>query len=238
MQSWTIILFGYNEGDSMDQTLEATLKVAKELSDDFEILLVDDGSTDNTVARSQEWLDREPRLRILRHAQNQGIGSALHTGYAAATKENLVALPLDGQFDPRELLPFAEIPDHQVISFCRYGRPGYSLYRKGLSHFNRALNSTLLGLHLNDVNWVKIYKREDLQSLPLSIQSSLVESEICAKLTQTGCQFVEIPSRYLPRRGGIARGASPRQLYETAKETWQLVQAVKRWKTGAERVKG
>lgn len=238
VQSWSLILFGYNEASSANQVILNTLKVAEQLTSDFELILVDDGSTDATQKITKEWAEKDSRIHLLRHSSNRGIGTALRAGYSVATKENVCALPMDGQFDPAELLPFAEFPPQQVICFCRYGRPGYSPYRKGLSHINRTLNQVVFGLRLDDVNWVKAYKRADLHSLGLKITSSLVESEICAKLTKSGCRFVEVPSRYLPRVGGKASGASAQQLLRTAKDTWQLVRVVKRWKPKARKVKG
>ena len=238
MQSWSLILFGYNEASAADQVIRKTLDVAKKLTDDFEIILVDDGSTDGTRKITKKWAEKHPRVTLLRHSTNKGIGTALRAGYSVATKENVCALPMDGQFDASELIPFAKFPPNQVVCFCRYGRPGYSTFRRGISNVNKALNLIMFGMRLEDVNWVKVYKRENLHKLNLKVTSSLVESEICAKLTKSGCRFVQVPSKYLPRTGGVARGASAQQLLSTAKETWQLVRVVKRWKPKARKVKG
>jgi hypothetical protein len=69
-------------------------------------------------------------------------------------------------------------------------------------------NKTFLGLTLKDVNWVKIYKLNELKKFDLKIRSSLIESEICSKLHFNGNRFIEIESRYLDRIGGESKGAS------------------------------
>jgi len=81
-------------------------------------------------------------------------------------------------------------------------------------------------LKMKDVNWVKAYKKEQLQSLPLRMESSLLESEVCAKLRHKGIKIKEYPSAYLPRQSGTPKGGSLKTLLAAAKEIVKLVWVV------------
>ena len=152
--------------------------------------------------------DSIPSLRLLFHARNLGIGKALRTGYFEAQYENVCAVPADGQFDLMELLPFAQVPERSIVSFFRKENTTYSFFRNSLSKANKQLNLWLNGFELKDVNWVKIYKGAEIKQMNLEIESSLVESEICAKFIIKGYQVQEVESKYLKRISGISKGAS------------------------------
>ena len=83
---------------------------------------------------------------------------------------------------------------------------------------------------MHDVNWVKIYKNEGLKSLDLRIKSSVVESEICAKLLLEGYEIKEYKSRYLDREGGKSKGASLKIVVQAAKEVLKLVKEMRRYR--------
>jgi hypothetical protein len=114
----------------------------------------------------------------------------------------------DGQFDSTEFLPFTDIKDGTFISFYREENTHYSLFRNILSYLNRKVNNVFIGIDAKDVNWAKIYKKADLDQLDLQLKSSLVESEIFAKLIYHGRKMVEVESKYLPRTHGVSKGAS------------------------------
>ncbi len=183
---------------------------------------MDDGSTDGSARIIRRFVRATPGTRALFHPVNQGIGRTLRDGYLNARYENVCAVPADGQFDVEELLPFARVDQDTFVSFFRKNQVGYSPYRRLLSRTNRAMNRLVLGMELKDVNWVKVYKRSKLSKLDLRLQSSLIESEICAKLLADGARALQVPSIYHRRVGGKAKGASPRSVYRAAVETIKL----------------
>jgi hypothetical protein len=91
---------------------------------------------------------------------------------------------------------------------------------------NKKINAVFLGLKLRDVNWVKIYKNEDLKNLNLQIRSSLIESEISAKLFFIGRKIIEIESKYLPRAYGQSKGASWAILKKAIFDTMLLIRVI------------
>jgi len=100
------------------------------------------------------------------------------------------------------------------------------LFRNILTLINKKINAVFLGLKLKDVNWVKIYKKQDLEQLNLEIRSSLVESEISAKLFFLGRKIIEIESKYLPRMFGQSKGASWAILKKAIFDTLLLVRVI------------
>jgi glycosyltransferase involved in cell wall biosynthesis len=227
-QSWSIIIFTYNEKGSLSRVIQKVQKVLIKISNPrHEIIIVDDGSSDGSEEVIRAFQKKDPRVRAVIHERNLGIGRALLSGYAAARYENVCAVPGDGQFDVNELLTFPRVEPHTFVSFFRKLQTGYSLYRRGLSAFNRLVNEVFLGFNLEDVNWVKIYKTQELRKLDLQLKSSLVESEICAKLIRRGATFIQTPSVYHPRTAGVARGGGLKTVLKALFEVVRLARVLK-----------
>jgi glycosyltransferase involved in cell wall biosynthesis len=221
MQSWSLIIFVYNEQDAIKNVIKSSLIVLNSLNPEkSELIIVNDGSTDNTLKIIQDFDDK--RIRIINHKNNRGIGEALLSGDNAAQYENICAIPGDGQFNPEELIPFAEIDDNTFISFYRTQKTRYTVFRKILSFFNKILNRYFLNIKIKDVNWVKIYKKQFFNRITPVLTSSLVESEICAKMIRSGYKIIEVESTYHPRQGGIPKGASLKTILLALRETLKL----------------
>lgn len=232
-QSWSIIVFNYNEEATVKAVIEGAQSVLKEMSiNDFEIIVVDDGSRDRSTEIIEEIAREQSHIVFVKHEVNKGIGQTLIDGYKTASKENICAIPADGQFDIREILPYANLGPKSFVSFYRVENTSYGLFRNILSGVNRWVNRYFIGMNLKDVNWVKIYKSENLKNLDLQLTSSLVESEICAKLIFNGNVPLEVQSKYLERTSGKSRGASFSIVFKAAKETLTLVAILRKYKRG------
>jgi glycosyltransferase involved in cell wall biosynthesis len=226
-QSWSLIILSYNEEASIRNVIiDAWNLLCQNGVSSFEIIVVDDGSSDNSVEAVNELAAQNVEVRLVALETNRGIGEALRIGYSSSKYDNVGMIPGDGQFDVSELLPFLEIPEKTVISFVRRQKPGYSLFRNALSFTNRAVMYCLVARDISDINWVKIYKGEALRALQLRLRSSLIESEILAKLLNRGHHIVHVPSKYLPRAGGTSSSASIKNLYRVLRETLALIIAV------------
>ncbi|MGH2575449.1 MAG: glycosyltransferase family 2 protein [Ignavibacteria bacterium] len=234
-QSWSIIIFGYNEEDTIAAVAEKAMEFLKNNNiSNGEILIVDDGSRDNTPAITRN-LEAKNYIRIIRHEKNLGIGPALVTGYNNARCENIVAVPADGQFDISELQPYVNFAQKSFISYYREEVLNYSPYRNVVTFTNKLFNKIFLNLRIKDINWVKAYKSKELRSLDLKLNSSLIGSEICAKLVIKGCDAIEAPSVYHQRIAGKARGASLKTLSHAVKELLKLVLIIRTFKKSQKR---
>ena len=229
MQSWSIVIFCYNEKGNVSGVIRDCISVLKTIANERELIIIDDGSNDVSVPEIETEISKFPHetIKLIKHPSNLGIGMALRSGYENATYENVCAVPADGQFNVKELLPFSEIESDSFICFYRKENQSYSLLRNILSLFNKQFNQLLLGINFKDINWVKIYKTAAIKKLDLQLRSSLMETEICAKLVICGHTFKEIESRYLPRNSGVSKGASWKIVKKAIREMMKVYFSVR-----------
>lgn len=221
----SIIIFSYNERTSIGQVIHASLDIAAKLGDDHEVIVVDDGSTDG----SHDVIAEYSAVKYIRHPRNRGIGAALRTGYEAASMEYICAVPGDGQFDLNELLSIRAFGFDTFYSFYRPST-NYNAYRKALTVLNKLFNKYILGINLRDVNWIKVYRKEQLEFVSPELHSSIIESEICCKLLKSGSRAIEKPSVYLKRQSGEAKAGKWNTLGKVIKEIWALYVVTRRFK--------
>ena len=227
-QSWSVIVFCFNEAGTIEELVDRVVDFFEVHRNGlYEVIIVDDGSTDGSYEKIREAAQKHQKtVRTIRHEKNLGIGEALRDGYAAARNENVTAIPADAQFDIYELLPYLDIEPGTFISFYRQENVEYSSFRTTLSAVNKCINKVFNGIALKDVNWVKIYKRAAITAFPWKLHSSLIESEICAKLLLTHNRVIEVLSCYHVRKAGTSKGASPRIIVQALRETPKLIFAV------------
>lgn len=209
----SLVIFCHNEGGNIEKVVQSCIRVAGKIAESYEVIVVDDGSSDNT----KELLGQFSGIKVVCHETNMGIGMALRSGYTSATKEFVCAIPGDGQFDVEELLAIKPFEGNVFYSFYR-PVTNYTPYRSMLSVFNRVFNQLFLGIQLKDVNWIKVYRKDQLQfACPMSV-SSIIESEITSKLMKYGCTPIEIPSVYHPRLHGAPKGGNWKTLRKVIAE--------------------
>ncbi|NND35271.1 MAG: glycosyltransferase family 2 protein [Saprospiraceae bacterium] len=223
IQNWTIGIICFNERGTIAQVFQAVWQLLNDGKRKFEIILVDDASTDGSKEIIQDIAERHPQsVKTILHEKNQGIGEAIRAVYFNAKMENVVFVPGDGQFEVAELQPYLSFDNMKYICFYRRENQTYSGFRNALSYLNKLYNKLFLGLTLRDVNWVKAYKTEVIQNLDLKMHSSVIESEICAKLNYLKYTPVEVESKYLPRSYGQSKGASLQNIMRVFRELSKL----------------
>ncbi len=230
MQTWSVGVLCYNEAGSLEQVVAQLREVMQKITNTFEIIIVDDCSTDGSGDIAKQLEKNFPEVRAVVHVQNKGIGGALRSIYANSKYENIAFIPGDGQFDVTEYLPYADVPEGSFVSFYRKENTSYSIFRNILSLFNKELNKVFIGIDLRDVNWTKIYKKADIDQLDLQLTSSLIESEVCAKLLFLGKKVIEVESKYLPRTYGQSKGSSFAIVKKALKDTWVLVSIMRKFR--------
>lgn len=221
MQSWSIFIFSYNEEGNIGKVIKQSANVLGRMTNTWEIIIVDDGSTDNSIHEIKPYLT--DNITLIEHKKNQGIGLTLIDGYKASQYENVCGIPGDGEFDVNELIPFSEFKQGTMISFYREVKTSYSSYRDLLSMFNRMLNERFLGLKLKDVNWVNVYKNENLKSFKNKLTSSLVETENSYLLHTKGIKIIEVPSKYKAREFGKSKGGSLKMVWQAIRDIFKII---------------
>ncbi len=217
----------YNEMGNIAKLTADAQDVLPRVSDDFEIIIVNDGSTDGTKELAEQLSGQYENLRVVNHDTNKGYGAALRTGFAAAKKDYVFYTDGDGQFDLSELVKVVELMTTieggcDIVSCYRQNR-SEGLFRK----FNSLCWSKLIGLMFNiphkDVDCAfKLYKREVFDDFELKSNGALIDTEILAKAARKGRKIIQMPVKHYPREYGSASGANPLVIAKAFYELFRL----------------
>lgn len=213
----------YNEEGNIEQTVRRALEVLPAYAETFEVIVVDDGSTDRTAEVVRRLMEEDPRVRLVQHERNRGYGAALRTGLAAARYEWVFFSDADLQFDLADLarlLPYTDRGDLIV---------GYRLRRRDPFHrrlIGRTWNLLVrwgFGVRVRDVDCAfKLLRREVVQRLPLRSDGAFISTELLCRAAACGARIVEVGVPHFPRRWGRQGGASPRVILRALQELWRL----------------
>ncbi len=203
--SISLVLPAYNEQEVIAQAICEADEALAGITTDYEILVVDDGSDDNTVSVAQRESARHDTVRVLSHDQNRGYGAALRTGFRAATKEYVGFTDADCQFDLHQLNRLV-----MLLSSCdiacgyridRQDGPIRSLYSKVYNFVVRLL----LGTGVRDCDCaMKLFRRDALESIPFRSNGFLINAEILALANMQGKRVVEVGVNHRPRPRGTS----------------------------------
>ncbi len=196
----------YNERDNITVTLERALDVLPSLGfADFEILVIDDGSKDDSAQVVRQAAQHEPRIRLVSHPRNLGYGAALRTGFTSARGDVVFYTDSDLPIDLGEVaraLPLLEEAD-LVIGYRRrrYDTPRRALYSKVYNQLMRLL----FGVRVRDVNFsFKLVRRRVLDAIRLSASTVFIDGQLLAEAVRGGFRIAEMPIEYTPRRVGAS----------------------------------
>lgn len=204
--SVSLVIPAYNEQEVIERAIREADEALSALVTDYEIIVVDDGSVDGTRERAQLAADTRPRVRVIRHAGNRGYGAALRTGFQAATKSYVGFTDADCQFDLRELERLILLlRGHEIACGYRIDRQDHWL-RGVYSKSYNLLVRTLLRTRVRDCDCaLKLFRRQTLQSLPITTNGFLVNAELLAHASLQGLSVVEVGVTHRPRCGGTSK---------------------------------
>ena len=217
----------HNEEANLSGLVEEALGTLPSLADEFEVIAVDDGSSDRTGAVADGLAASHPGvLRVVHHATNLGYGAALRSGFAAARYELVAFTDGDRQFKVADLgLLLARLaePDRpDVVAGYRVRRadpPIRTLYAKAY----RLANRVFFGLRVTDVDCAcKVVRREVLEGVRVESGGAFFSAELLIKLRAVGRTIVEVGVPHYPRTAGSPTGANPRVILRAVRDFWRL----------------
>lgn len=213
----------YNEADSVEDLLHRTVEVADKISKDFEIIIVDDGSSDGTADIAERLANEIEQVRVVHHEHNLGYGAALQSGFRAATKELVFYTDGDGQFDIGELadiLPL--IADCDIVSCYRLDRKE-GLVRRLSGWGWGKLVCAIFGMRIRDVDCAfKLYRRKIFDGMQLRSTGALIDAEVLARATRAGFKITQAGVHHYPRKAGASTGANVSVILRAFKELLKL----------------
>lgn len=222
--SLTIAIPAFNEQDSLKAIVIRAIKVAQALTKDYEILLVDDGSTDATGKIIDTFSKRNHHIKALHHAKNQGFSGAIKSCYRNASKNFVFLIPADGQVDPGDVKKFLKkIHDTDVVVGYRISSPE-SLVRKLNSFLFHTLYRMLFRVRLKEVSTAVLWRKKVLDTLLMTSaqRSAMIEPELIYRAWQKGYRITEVGIPYYPRKCGRPKGTNPLMIMVTVRELLRL----------------
>jgi glycosyltransferase involved in cell wall biosynthesis len=208
----SVLLPAYNQEADLEKSLGDWVAYLESLGRDYEILVVDDGSTDRTGELSEGFSVNHPRMRVLRHTSRQGIGAALRTGLAAVQHPLCFYADCNNGYVPSDLKLLLEAIDQVDLVAPYRVWPGRRPRTPLKEHFFRWLVRLIFGVKLKDIDCsFKLFRREILARIPIQSNSSFVHTEILAKANFLGCLMTELPISYQPLPGSGGEASSLRQ---------------------------
>lgn len=213
----------YNEEKNIEVLLNKTLEFIPTISSDYEIIVVDDGSSDGTSEIAQKISKKNPRVKVIRHESNRGYGSALRTGFEKSEKDYIFFTDGDNQFEISELTRFIPyLKDFDIVA-------GYRIKRR--DNFQRRLNAksfkllvqVLFGLKITDLNCAfKIFKKEVVKNLEIKSSGAFINAEILIRAMKKGYRMKEVGVNHYPRQWGTQTGAHPKVILRAFSELFKL----------------
>jgi glycosyltransferase involved in cell wall biosynthesis len=226
--SLSLFFPAWNEEEYVERAVGRAQKVLSRLTDDWEIIIVNDASTDRTREIAEGLSAREPRIRVVTHEVNKKLGGAMKTGFSESTKDIVIYSDMDLPFDLDELERALKLMDYleaDIISAFRFDRTSEGSKRIVYSFVYNALIKTLFGVHLKDINFsFKVVHRRVLESLELKSEGSFIDAELVIKAIKRGFRVFQMGVDYFPRTRGISTLASPQVIVKMMKELGLLYQ--------------
>lgn len=234
--SFSMLGWALNEEANIEGYVRRAEEFLASISADFELVLIDDGSTDRTPKILDELKCSRPWLKVFRNERNRGSGFNTKRAISLATKDYLFWQMVDWSYDLSKLpeaLPFLDHVD--ILQGVRAGRVGRlwnrsdNTYKGLISWVNYTLVRRLFNMAIHDFQNVTVYPRTLIQAIPIESESAFTNPECLIKTWWNGASILEFPVAFLPRQKGRAKGTRVKVIL---KSIGDIVQAWAKWRVG------
>jgi len=229
--SLSMVFPAYNEQDNLDRLVRDADKVGKDVfGDDYEIIIVDDGSKDKTPDILEQLKKEYDHLVVYTHSPNQGYTAALRTGFSNASKDLIFYSDADNQFDLSEIpLLMALVEDNDIVSGYRNPRidPWFRIF---VSRCFNLMSHSLFSFPVRDVDCAfKIFHKRVFDKIKINSDNFMVDTEIMSKAVFFNMKVAEVGVTHLPREEGETT-VKPTDVFKTLRGMWQLWHELKEMK--------
>jgi len=225
----TVFLPAHNEEGNIEGVVNGFVRELPRVADNYEVVVVNDGSTDRTGEIADQLASSLPHVRVVHHTINRGYGAAVISGIRSATEPYVLLCDGDGQFDPNDVRLLAlRIQDHDVVVGRRRHRAD-NLVRRLNGQSWTLLMRMLFRIRISDIDCgFKMFRRNFLDAMELRATGAMVTAELMARLASRGARICEVDVRHLPRLTGEQSGSSPKVVLRAFRELFLLHADLKR----------
>ncbi|MFM8861382.1 MAG: glycosyltransferase family 2 protein [Acidimicrobiia bacterium] len=230
-ESLTIFYPMWNEAETIERAVAAAFEAGDALIEageiaSYDVLIVDDASTDATGKMADEMAAADPRISVVHHEVNRKLGGTIKTGLANAKGEIVLYTDADLPFDMAEAVKavrLLRIYEADIVSAYRFDRTGEGARRLAYSYVYNHLVQALFKLRLRDMNFAfKLVRRSMLDRVELKSEGSFIDVELLARAQRLGFSIVQFGVDYFPRTRGISTLSSNAVIVKIVREMLQL----------------
>jgi glycosyltransferase involved in cell wall biosynthesis len=235
--SVSLVCYAYNEAELIAEFFDKAVDLLESVTSDYEIVFIDDCSTDGTWEIAERFAHANDRIRIARNDRNRNIGYSFKRGVSLAGKEYLFWQTIDWAYDLSDLRTFLALLDHfgvvvgvrpvpfRLLAFIPVVRSIYRV-RTRSDDFVRAIVSLtnyyvlriLFGLNVHDFQNIQFHRTKTLQTFELRGESSFLGIEMMIRARSAGLDLIEVPIRFLPRTKGVSKGVRPAAIWKSCRD--------------------
>lgn len=223
MFSLSMVVPALNEEELIEEFFEKSVRDLSAVSSDWEIVLVDDGSTDRTLDLARAWQERYPQIQVVSLGRNLGNGANVEVGFRHASKEIVFNNTVDAFFNTEDLswvLPYLQ--QYDSVSGCRTDLAANNIYQKMLTLGNITLIRTLFPLKLKAYQTVQFHRRSLFDQIRIEGRSSFVSPELLIKAHYLGYSIGEVEVVFHPRLKGTAKGGGVKHVIRTFRDIFKF----------------
>lgn len=227
----TIFFPMWNEEAYIERALSAGRELCEELIrmgeiDTYELLIIDDASTDSTPELADKFAAEDPRVRVVHHPVNRKLGGSMKTGFANSTGDIILYTDADLPFDmleARKAVRLMRYYEADIVSAYRFDRTGEGYVRTVYSAFYNGLVRILFGVKMRDINFAfKLCRGSLLREVELKSEGSFIDAELVIRARKTGKSVIQFGVDYFPRTRGISTLSSPAVIRKILREMFSL----------------
>jgi glycosyltransferase involved in cell wall biosynthesis len=230
-QKLTVFFPMWNEQDYIERAIDAAREECEELMAggdiaDYEMIIVDDASTDETPRIAARLANDDPRVRVVRHPENRKLGGSMKSGFSAATGDLVLYTDADLPFDMHDVhkaIRLLRYYDADVVSAYRFDRTGEGYVRTVYSFFYNLMVRVLFGVRMRDINFAfKLCRTRIFQHVELKSEGSFIDAELVVKAQKYGYSVIQFGVDYFPRTRGVSTLSSPAVIVKILREARSL----------------
>ena len=225
--SVSVIIPAFNEEIDIEESVKTVLRLVSSCIDDFEVIVVNDGSTDNTGKIIARLAQKIKRIKVATHKRNLGFGQAFRSGINFATKNYITGFPADLDMTKKTLTDFVRARKKaDIVSSYMTNLDKREFSRRIISVFFIRLMNLIFRLNLKYYNGYFISRRDLLKNLNLKSIGFTIFAEIKVKLIKRGASVLEIPFENRPRIHGVSKATTWNAVMQTINGVFMLVKDI------------